>query len=359
MLAAALPDRLAIDVADAQALKARARSGDRESLAAAARQFESLMIAQMLKTMRETRFNSEDDPFTGGDSLKLYQGMLDQQWAASMAKGRGLGFADMLVKHLERQAGIVPDAASGMAKPVDAGDQAPETGLQPAPRSTLQAPPQPAPLRAGESTAPAWTHTPGAATSEPNWRRSVPDPGAAANPSSVEPAVSTPAAATPAVITPPADAAERKQRFLDNLRPHAQAAESATGVPARFILAQAALESGWGAREIKDGEGKASHNLFGIKAGKSWEGGTVETTTTEYRSGLPMKLTQSFRSYADYGAAFSDYASLLKARYGAALAAGDDAEGFANALAAGGYATDPAYAGKLKSVIASVANTGL
>jgi flagellar protein FlgJ len=156
-----------------------------------------------------------------------------------------------------------------------------------------------------------------------------------------------------------ASVGERKQRFLESLLPHAETAEAATGVPARFILAQAALESGWGAREIKDAEGQASFNLFGIKAGRGWSGETVETTTTEYRQGIAMKQTQSFRAYADYGAAFTDYANLLRNRYGEALKAGDDAGAFARGLAQGGYATDPAYAGKLKAVIASVAMAGV
>jgi flagellar protein FlgJ len=80
--------------------------------------------------------------------------------------------------------------------------------------------------------------------------------------------------------------------------------------------------------------------------------------TTEYRHGVAMKLEQSFRAYEDYSAGFTDYAQLLKSRYGAAVAAGGDSDTFANGLAAGGYATDPAYASKLKAVIASVAMAG-
>jgi flagellar protein FlgJ len=165
----------------------------------------------------------------------------------------------------------------------------------------------------------------------------------------------TPSAA-PADTVP--RAGDRKQRFLEALRSHAEAAEAETGVPARFILAQAALESGWGEREIKDAQGQSSHNLFGVKAGRNWDGAAVETTTTEYRQGISMKQTQRFRAYADYGEAFTDYANLLKNRFGDAVNAGNDAEGFAKGLADGGYATDPAYAGKLKAVIASVAMAG-
>jgi len=310
MLAAA--DSLAADMTGAQALKARAAAGDKGALRAAAQQFESLMIGMMLKSMRETKFSDEDDPMTSGEGVKLYRDLLDQQWADKLSKGRGLGFADMIVKSMEKYSSI--PAASQMSSPDNP--------------------------REGDSSVAAAKH--GDALS------SVP----ATLP---EPVISPPDTNTGvAPVTTPA-ASDRKRTFLETLRPHAEAAAAATGVPADYILAHAALESGWGAREITGSDGSASHNLFGIKAGGNWQGAAVETLTTEYRQGLPLKVAQRFRAYPDYGTAFSDYANLLKSRYGAAL---ESPGGFAEGLAAGGYATDPAYAGKLKSVIASVAMAG-
>jgi flagellar protein FlgJ len=282
-------ENLAIDVKDAQALKARAVAGDPEALRSAARQFESLLITQMLKTMRESSFSDENDPMGGGEGLKLYREMLDQQWAARLSQGKGLGFADAMVKAMESR---------GMNTPA----------VNP---TSLTGP----------------TNT----TSPTN-------------------------AEIPAL--PPASVDQRKQQFMQSMKPHAEVAAAATGVPARFILAHAALESGWGEREIKTTSGAASHNLFGIKAGGQWNGDSVQTLTTEYRHGVAMKLEQSFRAYEDYSAGFTDYAQLLKSRYGAAVTAGGDSDTFANGLAAGGYATDPAYASKLKAVIASVAMAG-
>jgi len=95
MLAAA--DTLSVDVAGAQALKVGAASGNKDALRAAAQQFEALMVGMMLKSMRETRFSEEDDPMTSGEGVKLYRDLLDQQWADKLSKGRGLGFADMIV----------------------------------------------------------------------------------------------------------------------------------------------------------------------------------------------------------------------------------------------------------------------
>ncbi len=333
-------ERLAVDVADAQALKARAASGDPASLRAAARQFESLLVAQMLKTMRSTSFADEDDPMTGGESVKLYRELLDQQWASKISNGRGLGFAEMMVKAMEgRGSSVAPEFSAARSDG--------RAALRPSYELTNPA-----------GAAPAACVGCAVRTESPATVRTAPSEAAAARidgRAALRPSYESAGGVS---VAEPTSAGSRKQTFLDTMKPHADAAAAATGVPSRFILAQAALESGWGEREIRGQNGEASHNLFGIKAGGSWSGGTVETLTTEYRQGVPMKLSQTFRAYDDYSAGFTDYANLLKSRYGAALAAGTDSTAFANGLAAGGYATDPAYAGKLKSVIASVAMAG-
>ncbi|HEY9028527.1 MAG TPA: flagellar assembly peptidoglycan hydrolase FlgJ [Burkholderiaceae bacterium] len=133
----------------------------------------------------------------------------------------------------------------------------------------------------------------------------------------------------------------------------AAAAEKASGIPARFMIAQAAHETGWGRKEIKNADGSTSFNLFGIKAGPNWKGATTDVTTTEYYGGKAHKVTQTFRAYASYAESFADYASTMKnsPRYAAVVAAGNDASGFARGLQKAGYATDPAYATKLARMI--------
>lgn len=145
------------------------------------------------------------------------------------------------------------------------------------------------------------------------------------------------------------------QKFVDAMLPEAIEASKATGVPARFILGQAALESGWGKAEIRAADGTSSHNLFGIKAGPGWTGKTTSVTTTEYVDGVARKQVEKFRAYASYAEGFADYARLIanNPRYAAAVKPGNDAAGFAQGLARGGYATDPAYAAKLTRVINS------
>jgi flagellar protein FlgJ len=159
-----------------------------------------------------------------------------------------------------------------------------------------------------------------------------------------------PVAATPARS---GAAPAHVETFVQRLLPHAQAASAATGIPARFMLGQAALESGWGKAEIRGADGQNSHNLFGIKAGASWKGKTVDIVTTEYVNGKPQKQVDTFRAYDSYADSFRDYANLLRnnARYQNVLAQGHDAAGFAQGLQQAGYATDPKYAQKLMSVI--------
>lgn len=132
----------------------------------------------------------------------------------------------------------------------------------------------------------------------------------------------------------------------------AEAAEASSGIPAAFMVAQAAHETGWGRREIRHADGSPSFNLFGIKAGPGWNGPTAEITTTEYIGGVARKVTAKFRAYGSYEESFADYARMMKTspRY-AGVAQADTAGEFAQGLQKAGYATDPAYADKLTRVI--------
>jgi flagellar protein FlgJ len=142
---------------------------------------------------------------------------------------------------------------------------------------------------------------------------------------------------------------DSQKAFLAQIAPWAREAGQRLGVAPQLVQAHAALESGWGQRPLRQAEGASTHNLFGIKAGSSWQGGVADAVTTEYEGGAALKKTERFRSYPDQAAAFRDYAQVLldNPRYRAALGTGSDAAAFAQGLAKGGYATDPAYAAKL------------
>lgn len=169
-----------------------------------------------------------------------------------------------------------------------------------------------------------------------------------------------PAAALPAATAAGAPPSQRaagvKPSQEEFLRAHTEAAagaEAETGIPAAFMVAQAAHESGWGRREIRNADGTSAHNLFGIKAGAGWKGKVTQVMTTEVIDGQPRKVMAKFRAYESYDASFRDYAQLMKnnPRYARVVAAGSDVQGFAQGLQRAGYATDPDYADKLTRVI--------
>ena len=166
---------------------------------------------------------------------------------------------------------------------------------------------------------------------------------------SSQPDKSTAAVAAPQPHIPTKSAGE----FVKAHDAAAKAVEAQTGIPASFMIAQAAHETGWGRKEIRGADGTESHNLFGIKAGPGWTGPVAEVTTTEYINGRPQKVKAQFRAYASYEESFRDYAKLLKdsPRYAGVVANASSAKGFAQGLQRAGYATDPAYAEKLSKVI--------
>ena len=172
-----------------------------------------------------------------------------------------------------------------------------------------------------------------------------------------------PAAAAAGAAVSSANDSPLSQRQTDFVRAHgdaARSAEAASGIPAPFMVAQAAHESGWGRREIRLANGGSSHNLFGVKAGAGWSGPVAEITTTEWVGGEPQKVTAKFRAYASYEESFRDYARLMKespryagvaAQAAQAPASAASGQAFAQGLQRAGYATDPAYADKLGRMI--------
>ena len=166
-------------------------------------------------------------------------------------------------------------------------------------------------------------------------------------------------ASAPAASTPPASSqplTTSKDDFISKLRPHAEQAARELGVDPNALLAQAALETGWGRSVPCNVQGDCSFNLFGIKAGSQWSGATVNVPTIEFEDGIPVRKVDRFRAYDSPADSFRDYAALIRdsSRYASARGAGDNVEAFATALQQGGYATDPHYAQKIAAVASEV-----
>jgi flagellar protein FlgJ len=167
-----------------------------------------------------------------------------------------------------------------------------------------------------------------------------------------------PAAATPATFSAgatnaaPADLSS-PEGFVQSVWPHAQQAARELGVDPKVLVAQAALETGWGQSIMQHADGSSSHNLFGIKASSGWQGRQVTVPTLEYSNGIAVRTRASFRSYGSFADSFSDYVDFLKSnpRYSQALAQAGDPQRFASALQNAGYATDPAYARKISAIV--------
>lgn len=318
---------LAADSRSLDALKREAQRDPQAAVKQAARQFEALFMQMVLKSMRDAMPKSGmfDSP-----AHDMYTGMLDQQMATKMAAS-GTGLADVIARQLTRH--IQPPATAG----TEAAASAPAAMPGAPARSTSAA------REAAARYAAIAQATERSATSAPATDQSA-----------------TPSAAPHAAL-PTADARLPTQARRDFITRHwdsALAAQRATGIPAQFVLSQAALESGWGRAEIRGADGMPSHNLFGIKATGGWQGRTVDVVTTEYENGVPKKVVDRFRAYNNYSEAFRDWAQLLAGnpRYAGVIAQGRSAEGFAQGLQRAGYATDPAYAAKLTRVIASVSS---
>jgi|HubBroStandDraft_6_1064221.scaffolds.fasta_scaffold15217_4 flagellar protein FlgJ len=174
--------------------------------------------------------------------------------------------------------------------------------------------------------------------------------------SAATPTTPAPAKGASAASSRPPPSTADKISFVKSIEPFAQQASSALGVAPETLIAQAALETGWGQHVPTAGNGTSSFNLFGIKAGSGWSGDSVNSLTTEVSAGRASVLPQSFRSYDSLQQGVNDYVSLLQnnSRYQRALGTGSDVNAFAGGLASGGYATDPDYVQKLQATAAAV-----
>jgi flagellar protein FlgJ len=257
----------------------------------------------VMKSMREA---TPQEGMFDSEQSKTFTSMLDQQLTQNLAK-RGVGLADMMIKQMSRSMGAMPESsAPGRSEQLAALAEAAQA----------------------------------AGAVLPNAR--TPDAGASLG--GID-AIASAARSRPR--------AAHVEAFQAKLSGYAEQASRETGIPAKFMLGQAALESGWGKRQITGADGTPSNNLFGMKATPGWKGRTVEAVTTEYVNGVPTTRREKFRAYDSPAESFADYARMLRTnpRYEQVLAGSRDAAGFAHGLQRAGYATDPMYAAKLTRII--------
>ena len=293
-----LSGKLAIDANSLNDLRQLSKQNSPEAIKATAKQFEALLMGMMLKSMRQA---SAQDGVFDNEQSRMYTSMLDQQLSQTLAS-KGMGLADVLTRQL----------SNTVAPPQSLAEQVTQLSSNSASAFSSAINMQPA-IKSYQKTVDAVVNAKKLASSLPS----------------------------------------HVQTFRDQLLSHAEVASKATGIPAKFMLAQAALESGWGRKQIVGADGTVSHNLFGIKATGDWKGRVVNVSTTEYVNGVPQRQMEKFRAYDSYADSFQDYANLMRnnPRYENVLANASDAKGFAQGLQRAGYATDPHYADKVMRII--------
>jgi flagellar protein FlgJ len=348
-----------LDLQGLRQLKAGSEERRPENVRAVAQQFEQVFLGMMLKSMRDAKLA---DSSLDGEGTRLYQDLYDKQVTLQMAQGRGLGIAEMLVRQLAPDA-AKPAPSGGAEAAVIAG--VPSRARTSNPKFGAAAMARAYEAVRGPVLASEGPSAPGGAPQSvrPAAEGSGPLPvmpgGLAPQRTGGQPVcVEAPSSEVSAAAAAGARAsasrrfADSPEDFVRKVLPHAVAAAAELGVAPAAIVAQAALETGWG-RHVPAGADGAGHNLFGIKAGAAWAGRQLGRATVEVANGLAVRTQAAFRAYDSVAAGFRDYVNLLRTsdRYGAVRGAGEDPARFAHALQAGGYATDPHYARKLLQIV--------
>lgn len=372
------PTHFYADFQSLAALKKDAKTQEPDALKEAAKQFESLFTRMMLKNMRaaslgESMFDSQQTQF--------YQDMFDDQLAVHLSQGKGMGLADMLVKQLRQGGAPVqpadrptgqPASERSPAQAASGGEAVGERyGLRNKVDEQIDRPIEDDSLghaaHFGRMDLESLARRKGANTPIADFglaamRQRDSSTIAAASADNANARSSDPSPVTCHPSTAPAPAhttiANSPAEFIQRMLPHAQKAARELGVDPHALVAQAALETGWGKSVPCASDGTCSYNMFGIKATSTWNGGSVGARTLEFESGIPVATRARFRSYASPEESFRDYAALISKsdRYTNARNTGNNVHAFANALQAGGYATDPQYARKLSAVTQTVRN---
>jgi len=301
----ALPTN-AVDLEGFQDLRRRAQRDDPSALSDVAVQFEAMFIGMMLESARSASLGGG---MFDGPETEQYFALMDRQVALELARSGGFGFGKMLEREL-----------------------APREGAAESPRVSSAAP----------------ARTVNVARPDAPFVPEAPSPSAPAAPAEFP--VGLPSTLAALGGAEPADAAGEPtpEQFVAALLPEAKKAAAALGIEPRLLLAQAALETGWGRSAMQQGGGASAHNVFGIKAGPSWSGPSVEQWTLEHAGGVTAPQRERFRAYGSAAESFADYVDLIGTarRYANALEQAGNPEGYARAVTEAGYATDPDYASK-------------
>jgi peptidoglycan hydrolase FlgJ len=332
------------DLSSLQKIKIQGNTDKGAALQSIAKQFESMMVQQMMKSMRQANEAFAEGDMTSSSEEKFYRDMFDSQLSLSLSQGRGFGLAEAMMRQFHgKLAAAVADRNGAPA--ADALN----------PETLKNDPLKNGALESGRFKNEALKNSDLSSVTRQQTLAVLGRPEDVESSAAFTEAVyrlfqdqdahkeTTQAAVDPALLdgTP--------ENFVKVLRPAAERIAKQLGVDSRLLLSQAALETGWGQKVIQRSGGASSFNFFNIKAGSDWQGATVSVPTIEYQNGVAVREVSSFRAYRSPEESFSDYANLIaeNPRYEQALQRGGNATAYIKALAAAGYATDPRYADKV------------
>ena len=317
------------DLAELQKLKSKAKDNSEEGLRLAAQQFEQLFVSMLLRSMRDANAAFGEDNFMNSSQTKMFQSMYDNQIALEMASSQGIGLTDVLVRQLGGQP--EPNKTSPELKALDMNS-----------RELNRAFDQAASIAASALLAKAegQENPPGLTLTE-DQKETVKE----VFEQQLQAAAKAPVSDLP-------ERFETPEEFVEKLMPLAEKVAGELGVDPRVLLAQSALETGWGKFMVRSVDGDNSNNLFNIKADRRWGGASAQVSTLEYRNGVAQRENAFFRSYESYEDSFRDYVDFLKnsPRYRMALESAGDPYEYVQQLQDAGYATDPKYAEKIKNI---------
>lgn len=350
-----------LDANSLDSVKAMGRARDPQALKEISQKFEAMFVQQMLKTMREANEAFSEGNYFDSNTTRFHRDMLDQQMVLNLTSGRGMGLADHFYKQMMQSYG-------SMMKPDGSKLDAVDVGNLPA-TVTHKKTGADNPAANGDEvfandleTLNSWVSNFMRMSDNSNDQLMLSD-------EDQHPAMQNygafNAAYIPAMLSKPqtlssragqkSSITESQENFVTLLKPHAEKAAAELQISPDVLIAQVALETGWGKHVIHDQKGNNSFNLFNIKAAGGWQGDKVNISTLEYRDGIAANEKADFRKYSNYAQSFADYVSLMKnnPRYQEALEAGKNSSAYAEALQSAGYATDPHYAKKIKSLLNS------
>lgn len=348
-----------LDPNSLNSIKAMGRDKDPQALKEVAKKFEAMFVQQMLKTMREANDAFGEGNYFDSQTTRFHRDMLDQQMVLNLTSGSGIGLANHFYQQMLKNYG-------GGMKPEDAQAlSGNDTGLLPEPVAHQTKSPLATQSDDVENVdaLDEWINDFMRMSDNSQLQSLLVGENAKGDELSAIPPVNY--AAVPALLNKvqpsniragqKTSISNTQENFVMLLKPHAEKAAAELNISPDVLIAQVALETGWGKHVIHDKQGGNSFNLFNIKANTGWQGDKVNVTTLEYRDGIAANEKSDFRKYTNYAESFSDYVNLMKnnPRYQQALDAGKNSSAYADALQSAGYATDPGYAKKIKSLLNS------